>query len=124
MKNRLPESPTIHMASLRRTGQQVKRAYAPTREHCKQLVETTRNEESSSFQMHVSRSLPLNPQAAAVGIGGTVWTVGTARPKGIVDGVRGKRGAVEAEGVTRRNFPVGHRAVARRWQKDSSQIGC
>ena len=39
-------------------------------------------------------SLPFDPQAATVGIGGTVWAVGIAGAVGIVDGVRGKRRAV------------------------------
>ena len=52
--------------------------------------------------MRASRSLPLNPQATAVGIRGTVGTIRTASPEGIGDGVLGKRRAVAAEGVARR----------------------
>ena len=55
-------------------------AYSQTGEYCKQPAETSRNEESLSFQMHVSRSLPFNPQAAAVGIGGIVGATRTAHP--------------------------------------------
>ena len=80
MNNRLPESQTIHMASLLEAGQHMRGAYSPTGENCKQLAETSRNEESPSIQMHVSRSLPLNQQAAAVGIGGTVGAIRTVRP--------------------------------------------
>ena len=74
MNNRLPESQTIHMASLLEAGQHMRGAYSPTGENCKQLAETSRNEESLSLQMHVSHSLPFNPQATSVGIGGSVWT--------------------------------------------------
>ena len=52
--------------------------------------------------MLVSRSLPFDPQAAAVGIGRAVGTVGIAGAVGIVDGVLGIRRAVATVGVTRR----------------------
>ena len=45
-------------------------------------------------QRLVSRSLSFDPQAAAVGIGGTVGAIWAAGPEGIVDGVRRKRRAV------------------------------
>ena len=40
--------------------------------------------------MLVFRSLPFDPQAAAVGIGGAVGAVGIAGAEGIVDGVLGE----------------------------------
>ena len=60
--------------------------------------------------MLASRSLSFDPQAAAVGIGRAVGTVGTARAVGIGDGVLGERRAVAAVGVTRRIGVVGVRA--------------
>ena len=52
--------------------------------------------------MLAARSLPLDPQVAAVGIGGTVETILAARAVGIVDGVMGERRAAAAEGVAGR----------------------
>ena len=49
--------------------------------------------------MLASRSLSFDPQAAAVGIGRAVGTVGTARAVGIGDGVLGERRAVAAVGL-------------------------
>ena len=60
--------------------------------------------------MLASRSLPFDPQAAAVGIGRTVGTIRTASPEGIVDGVRRERRTVAAEGITRGVGVVGVRA--------------
>ena len=47
--------------------------------------------------MLASRSLPFDPQAAAVGIGRAAGAVGIARAEGIVDGVLGERRAVAVD---------------------------
>jgi hypothetical protein len=46
-----------------------------------------------SLQMLASRSLPFDPQAAAVGIRGTAGAIGIPGAEGIVDRVRGERRA-------------------------------
>ena len=50
--------------------------------------------------MLVSRSLPFDPQAAAVGIRWTAGVVGIPGAEGVVDRVGRERRAVAAVGVT------------------------